>query len=293
MTTRAHPWIRLRRNISQNRVLAYAVGFSLLFHLSMITIFRIVLYFPEENVDYFPLEIVNPQETRVTEDETVPASSGLTLPSLDNPFSKSNTLASAESDALSANAMDELPKISLPTLAFAELERLEATQSGLRLQTEFRSDMPDRATDSWSRFGEEVASLRGAMSRLAASFSSPEAEIESPPAIIEARPAPGFVAQIDWLTGENTRELIYAPPLSELWDVDPSLFDSLAAIIFKVNVEGKVVEVLTPIEDERGLVSAVARQLLKYRFEPTLGESSALEQQGTLVLRADPVPSQP
>jgi hypothetical protein len=57
-------------------------------------------------------------------------------------------------------------------------------------------------------------------------------------------------------------------------------------LVFRVNARGDVTEVFAPVEDEQGIVVAMGKALLKYRFAP-IEDTSGEDQSGTLTLAPD------
>jgi hypothetical protein len=105
-----------------------------------------------------------------------------------------------------------------------------------------------------------------------------------------SRPVEGLALYIDWMSAPEDRELIFAPPIDALWRLDPTSLVEPIAIMFKVNPEGQVIEVMTPIEDEDGVVASAGKALIKYQFAP-LESDFDNDQYGTLLIAPDEGPS--
>jgi hypothetical protein len=268
----------------RDRAILVAFAFSLFFHLSMITLFKIVVVFPEERLHYFPVEIVNPLQLagRFVPSQSESVSSRIAMPSLSDPFQNG-----AERQDTDSSDSAAIAGINLPKLSFAELERLEARDAGLRLKTEYDGPTETRQLDSWARFGEEIEGLRGVILGVLDRLQGEAASVPLEPAPrIEVHPAPGFSGYIEWNDEPKARGLIYAAPVPELWGKDPAAFALPVTIGFRVNSDGKVTEVLPPLGDDSLVVEAVSNELLHYRFEPGTS-SEKQDQHGTLFLAAE------
>ena len=75
-------------------------------------------------------------------------------------------------------------------------------------------------------------------------------------------------------------------PIDALWGLAPSALPDSIALVFRVNRDGRVVEVVNPLDDPGGLAKSAERALRRYRFEPLLGDG-APTQGGTLIVRAE------
>ena len=74
-----------------------------------------------------------------------------------------------------------------------------------------------------------------------------------------------------------------------LWGLDSAELNEPIALVFKVDREGRVVQIIETLEGERKIVDAAARALMRYRFEP-LGEDMPPFQHGTLLIQAENKP---
>lgn len=266
--------------MAYDRAFVISVGVSLLFHLSMVTVFSIVIFFPREVIDYYTFRIVEPQAQRPRriargERLRVPSPADAPMPdALDAP--QGLDLDGDES------VWGELPEIELPTLEFAELRRLRVRERGLELRARHESLLSPQPRDAWARFGRELGHLRHALSstlRLSGG-KAPAGEDYAAPV---TRPAAGFEAHIEWMGEPRDRQLLFAPPIRALWGVDPATFDGPLVLEFTVNPQGRVTSAWSPQLDEAGLITDAQNSLLKYRFEPIDGGRA---QQATLHITA-------
>ncbi|GMU94076.1 MAG: hypothetical protein AMXMBFR4_31340 [Candidatus Hydrogenedentota bacterium] len=263
----------------RNRRLTVALFVSALFHLSMVTLFSIYIWVPVNPIHYYEFDIVDP----VTR-QSVIHGQRLRLPSLEEALASPpnvNPLLAPDSSLTISGPEDlatVLPDISLPTLEIAELERLHMRERGMRALAEFE---PGRPRDSWGRFISEIGRLDDALRQLPL-FSGPDDEAGRAPVPV-SRPVEGLAVYVDWMGEPEDRELIFSPPIDALWGVAPSRMTESISVVFKVNPQGEVIEVLTPVEDEQGIVASAGRALLKYRFAPLEGSTQG-DQYGTLII---------
>lgn len=270
----------------RDRVFIVALGLSTLLHLSMVTLFTIVITFRIEPTQYWSFDIVDARtmqpmfRTQATPMPTLKAPDLLADPAL--PPLHVGELAGTDTPA----AASGLPEITLPRIEFAELEQLEARERGLQTGVRYESMLERNPQDPWTRFNEELDQFRNALRDLPLFDRSEDVE-DTPAATLRpepaARPAEGFAAYIEWMTEPKDRALLFAPQVEALHDVAPSELIEPVVVVFRVNPLGRVVEVLTPVEDEKGIVSGVGRALLRYRFEPLPSEATE-DQRGTLIV---------
>ena len=252
--------------MAHDRAFLVSLGIALLFHLSAVTVFSIVIFFPRKEIDYYALRIVPPPTHAASAQSS---SHRLRVPSLDT-ASPGKALESESGSSLWAG----LPEIDLPTIEFAELRRLRVRQQGLDAWAARRESLfQPPLQDTWARFGRELGHLGSALSRLTLSDEAP-ADVAP-----VTRPARGFEAYILWVTEPRDRALLFAPPIEALWGRDPSALRDPITIEFTVNPEGRVVSVWSAHVDAEGVVTSAQNSLLKYRFEP-VGDGQ--DQQATL-----------
>ncbi len=265
--------------MARDRVFAVSLGVSLLFHLSMVTVFSIVIFFPRRQIKYYSFRIV---EARVPKTTTPDRRDLLRVPSADQALDKAR--APGFDEEMDVGDWASLPEIRLPELRFAELELLRAREKGLALRPLYDGLVERKPRDSWARFGEELGSLSSALSRLAPPWRA-SLDVEDQPTPV-SRHAAGFEFYVEWMSEPKDRQLIFAPPIEALWRADPAQLDLPITLIFKVNPDGKVVGgVLTPLDDEAGVVRSAAKALTDFRFEP-LDPDQNRDQRGTLLITA-------
>ncbi len=240
-----------------------ALVVSTALHLSMVTLFSIVVYVPRFPAQFSRVELVSAGEPVRAE--------GWSLP----PLARSLTASSEEA----------LPPIDLPTLSLPIVD--PALDAGRLADLESRAPIARREPDSWARFGQEIGALRERIGEIGAFVGlETQARAVTPVARVDS----GVTASIEWPQGAEARELVIKPTIGVLWDIrlaDPVLPLSIS---FSINARGQVTDVLAPPEDERGITRRVVSALRRFQFAPDTGDAS-LERQATLVIaveRAEP-----
>jgi hypothetical protein len=287
----------MARRASPRRPFTVALGFSILLHFSMFTLFSIVILFPREDIEYYELQFTDDpaalQPARAEDAPSPESRQALRIPSLEEALEEqpeapelSAPLDPPELAAPEAPLLDDLlPEITLPTLEYAGFDRLRLREDSLRIRSQYEGVLRSQRRDSWSRFGSELSRLRDALTRLPVlERLALEERDEAGPQLI-SRPAEGFEAYIEWMSEPRDREVILAPPISALWAREPTDLDEPLVLVFRVNPEGKVVEVQLPLEDEAGVIAGTAAALMKYRFEP-LDTEVERDQYGTFLISA-------
>lgn len=258
-----------------DRVLAATLALSLLFHLSAVSLFRIVIYFPRHDIQYFDVAIIDSsvplRPLSIPQDRLVLSTPGSGLEKLE-----------AERERLEIDdAWTRLPDIQFPTVKFEELGLLRLRRQGLETRSHYTELFEDTPDDAWSRFGRKLTSVSESLTRFAQG-SAPERTRKPVPV---SRPAPGFEAYLDWLSEPRDRQALSVHPIDALWGLDPAEFGEPIALVFRVDRAGKVLHVLDPVEDVDSILRASVEALKRYRFEPLLGDGPSI-QHGTLIIRA-------
>jgi len=253
--------------VPRNRTFTAALGVSMLIHLSMVSLFSIVIFFPRNDVDYYLFQIVP------TTANTAPNTPVTVKRAADDPF----TNTGSTTDEWAA-----YPTIELPTLEFAELKRLRFRQESLRVGERYERLFQETPRDSWARFGAELRSLSEALARLAPSWRAAEEETR-PKRQPVGRHSAGFEFYIEWMSEPRDRQPIIAPPMDVLWNASASQVVLPINMIVNVDPQGKVIEVQTALPDDAGIVNGVGRVLRSYRFEP-LADGETGNQRGVFIV---------
>ena len=263
------------RGRGRNRVLMVALTVSALFLFSAVTVFRVVIYFPREEVEYVQFSIVRAAPEPAPEPQTGDA----------GPWRPPHLAAGPDLERLTVRA--PLPDVDLPTLEFAELQRLRVRQEGMLTEELRREIFHEDDGDSWRRFGQGLDRVRRSLTGLTLSGGMEGFPDTAPPLpgfepeLPAARPADGYEAFLEWSNEPGDRQLLFAPPIQALWDAGPAALRLPLVIVIEVSALGRVVNVWSPAVDEDGLIDAIQLGVLKYKFEP-LEDPAAPNQMGTL-----------
>lgn len=259
-----------------DRVLASTLALSLLFHLSAVTLFRVVVYFPRHDIEYFDVSIVDwnshVRQLPLTQDRLVlPTSGGGGL----------ETLGGDSGPLETGGAWSGLPPIQLPTVRFAELGDLRDRRQALETRSRYTDLFEDAPDDAWSRFGRKLASVSESLTRFAHG-SAPEPARRPVPV---SRPAPGFEAYLEWMAEPLDRQALSVHPIDALWGLAPAEFGEPITLVFRVDRAGNVLDADYLAGGVGGVQEASVAALMRYRFEPLLGDGPST-QRGTLIISA-------
>jgi hypothetical protein len=218
---------------------------SLIFHLSAITLFSIVIYFPKERTRYAQLSFVEERPAVLAAAQAPGIVAALTRP-------RSTPAAAA---------------LDLPKLEFDPAGQLELGKLSLSGKS-FYEDSPAPELDTWARFGEGIqqvrASLLGIAGAPALRLSGDGDERGGEPATIDM--GPGLRALPDW-AGAKPRAVLFTPPAFFRGSMPAAPLD----FFLSIDATGAVNSVVcmraasTPIEEE---LNAFFRQC---RFAPQEG----------------------
>lgn len=260
----------------RGRVFKAALTASLLVHLSAVTLFRIVIYFPRNDTEFFDVAIV---ETRMP--FAAAADTGtLNIPSADDTFARlGEGIEDRNADA--AEGREGLADFRLPTLRFDDLNILRIRRDVLQTRTRYEEIFQAQPTDAWARFGKSLSSFGEQLTRLG---GAPELE-EKPLPVPISHPAPGFNAYLEWLAEPYDRRVLAVKPIDALWGLDPAQLTEPLALVFRVDRDGSVIDVLEPIDTSSEITEASAEALREYRFEPLFAEGPDA-QPATLIVRS-------
>jgi hypothetical protein len=259
---------------SRDRIILVSLVISFFFHLSMVTLFRIVIYFPKEPIVYYDLRIVDSTSYSVLADSL--------QETLEVPSSESAAERFAD-DSVREDRWSSLPPVTLPTLQFSELDMVRLNQTGLNTRTRYEDLFQEEANDLWSRFGRKLSTVGDILSH---SNSEVVSSLSKPQAILAGRPAPGFEAYIEWMSEPYDRQPLMVQKIEALWGADASALSTPLVFIFRVNKAGRVTFIQVPFEDEDGLVDSSAQAIFGFRFEQLLGDESEI-QHGTIIIRPE------
>jgi hypothetical protein len=257
--------------------LATAFLIATLFHLSMVTVFRIVVVFPETKAKYCQIQIFS--EAPPAPETAAPPRTGGGELILRRPL-------------LLAQAPET--RVELPTMNFGELERLRVrSEAGTDPAALNRGFEP---TGSWAGFAGGLQNIGLKLRELVFPGEQVAPENTRHP-VAKHHPAPGYSGEIVWDAAPRDRELLFAPPIGALADTANAGLRWPVEIVLTVSPAGRVVNVWCAAVDEAGVIDAVQRAALQYRFAPlpadTVAETgtAAAKQMATLFIR--PADEQP
>lgn len=265
------------RGRRETRVFRLALAASLFLHLSAITIFRVVVYFPRNPVFYVGLRVV--PDDRPEREPRPPSAPEIPAVAESGALRLGNLLASEE----------DAPDVELPTLEFAELDRWRLSRNlelGAGAAAAMPADTPPR--DSLQLFGAGVEMVRSSLKRLAIGEQAPEPVAEPPeaPVIKINSPVEGLRVELEWDTPPRDRQAMITPPMEALWRLDPVALDKPISFVLQVDPTGRVTSVWSPVVDETGLLDSIQVALLKFRFMPV--QDAGPQHMGTIrISRAD------
>ena len=265
----------------------------------MVTLFSIVIMFERREQSYIKFELVNVDAPTAA----APTEAGVTNPDrvtlrgpdavLDPPRPDAAEFPDLALNHLQLEtpglATRRVPSVELPRLEFAELERLRLRQEVLSPDAIRDDYFQPRSRDPWARFGQSIGQLTDALKRFQSNELQPAETVHPSLPVLVSRPAPGFEAYIEWMGEPKDRLVLSTPPIQALWGRDPVELDAPVSLLFTVNPDGRVVEVLNPMDDD--LTTAIGIALSKYRFAPLVDADS--NQQGTFQVIGVPGADQP
>ena len=266
----------------RRRAFMVAMIFSLFFHLSMVTVFSIVIYFPREDIEFYNFRIIQTVPIKATSSINF-SENQLRVPSIEANLEKHLGL---EGEDVLEDLVATLPSINLPTLEFSELDRFRMYQDTLSARSRYDELFTQQPQDSWSRLATGLRKVGGSLLHLGGlgtEESLTEEKVDSALPLYHT-PMEGFEAFIEWQEDPKERRLLYAPPIRALWDAQETLLEQSIEIVLQVNASGRVVNVWSPKTDQTGLLDNVQKTVLRYRFEPQ-PELGKQRQSATLHIR--------
>lgn len=257
------------------RVFLAALTFSFLVHLSMVTVFRIVVTFPREEVLYYDVSLVEASELDGVFGPVV--AEALEAPSA------SDALERLEQGGTSADvdSWPSLPSVDLPRLSFSELDLVRLSQTSLDARSRYDDLFEDEAPeDLWAQVGRRLNSVGELLTSGRRGVLQDEPESKR---IFAGHPATGVDIYIEWMTPPYDRQMLVMQPIKELWGADVERLQGAIVFVIRVNPAGRVTFVQMPLDETDGLMNTVAGVMFRNLFEP-LDELNAGEQHATVFL---------
>lgn len=250
--------------------------FSLILHLSAVTIFKIVVYVPRPESQYLDIRIV---QTDLEENVPPAGESRLRL-------SKNVESVENESD-FDINALKQSGNFELPKIEFEELEKLKLRRT--LVEDDITKPLVEEYKDSWAQFGVGINKIRESLSALnpfSLGTESEEKGTASTPStpvspLIKQNLGSGIEIMYRWITPPFDRTLLFVPGLLEISKKDLSPKENAYDFMLTVLPDGTVSRVvdLNIIEDE--MSKYIKEEVSKIRFEPLISGESG-EQQVTI-----------
>lgn len=267
----------MKRAGKRDRIFRIALGVSFAFHLSMVTIFRIVIYFPADELGYYRISIIDSAEA--------PAFSKAFQPDVEAAEKPALLGEEAESEAIQPS-WPNLPSVDLPRLNFSELKLPSTAELDTDARMRYEELLDDTPDDLWAQVGEKLHTVGEIFSR---KDDPIEASSDTDPQrMMIGHPAPGFEAVLEWLTPPYTRQPLLVEKVDALWGADAAALNTMSneslVLVFEVNPEGNVLSVQMPLADEAGIVKDSVDALKRYQFTPLL--EGPEKQHGTLTIQA-------
>lgn len=260
---------------SRDRVLLTALGVSFLVHLSMVTVFRIVITFPRQEIEYYDLSLVEAAER--------PSVSAPLTGTLEAP-SASDALSRLEGDGAASDDGDwpALPSVALPRLSFSELDLVRLSRTSLDTRSRYDGLFEEEPDDLWAQFGRRLSSV-GELLR-SGRRESLDGEA-GPKRLFAGHPAPGFDTYIEWMTPPYDRQMLVMQKIDALWGKGPEALHEPLVMVVRVNAAGRVTFVQMPLEDPGGVLNSAAGSMFQNLFEP-LENPDGGEQHATVIVQS-------
>jgi hypothetical protein len=250
--------------------LAVALALAAVFHLSMVSIFSIVITVPRATERFSSLDIVK-----------LPAPS----PPRASRRGQLRLRITPRFVPPAPNPALNLPEITLPRLELPDLQKEQTEEQRLQISTNFAGMFEEPAQDqrdSWAAFTQELRDIGRALTGMPADTSM---EPEVAPIRVN-NVAQGFDLEVRWLTEPKQRRLLFSPPIEALWRLESAQIPQPITLSFIVDPEGKVTDVQAPADSGAGIVGELEAALRQYRFE-SLALGAETVQQGALILSAE------
>lgn len=257
-----------------DRVFLAALTFSFLLHLSMVTLFRIVVTFPREPILYYDLSLVEASERG-----TLPGT--LTRESLEVP-SASDALKRLEvgEEGSSDSDWPSLPSVALPRLSFSELDLIRLSQTSLDTRSQYKELFEEEPDDLWAQFGRRLSSVGELLTNRRGGGGD---GIAGPSREFAGHPAPGVDIYVEWMTPPFDRQMLVLQPIDALWDLDGPSLDEPLVFVVRVNAQGRVTFVQMPLGETDGLLKSAAGAMFRNVFEP-LEDVNGEDQHATVII---------
>ncbi len=265
--------------MAASRTFTVALVVSTLFHLSMVSVFSIVIRFPNSPTPYCTIDIVH---------QAAPSRADDRERDVLRTTSPERLIETSEAELYGPELPDALPEIELPRLEIASAEPFSNREESEKIRSRFGEIFEQRTPepeDSWAMFTRELRGIGPTLSRLTLPRDSAPPRPERVPI---ARTGTGVDVSVEWMSAPRDRKALYSPPMGALWNVDAAQLQAgPIMLVFTVSPEGKVTDVQSSVEDDAGVIAGVKKGLKRFLFEPLIGQESR-DQRGTLYVTPEP-----
>ncbi|GMW00465.1 MAG: hypothetical protein AMXMBFR84_16020 [Candidatus Hydrogenedentota bacterium] len=262
--------------VGSNRVFYAALGFSLLFHFSMVTVFSIEVWLPVQRAEYFDFEIVPVPEISVKTDVLAEQDAIVQVPELNTNLSLSTPESAITGDVELAAT---LPTIQLPSLQSSDLN---ITIDPLGLSPDY-TNSDTRRRDSWELVITELAEVGDVLKRMTPWDSQEITSVPQPVRIPPLQSSDEATVRIEWMTDPLERKVLFAPTIDVAGLGNSALLSDSISLVFRADSGGRVTEVLTPVQEDSAVQVSAGQALLEFRFEP-IGSGASAQQYGILII---------
>ncbi len=273
LLVRTTPQDDLLREIKKDKYRFFVIIlFSLLLHLSAVTIFKIVVYVPRSDLQYIDMKVVQ------VESPMILASSQLRISgeSQDFGWGGSKDLVSGIDN-----------KIELPQLEFEEMEKLRL-RSTLIEEIETEKPLIQEFRDSWAQFGVGVSKIRESLSALSPfSEESKYSNIKRSESASILRHNIGNNIEITYrcLAPPYQRKILFAPLSLDITGKLDRAAPQSFEFLLEVNSDGNVVRVADLSIEGGENISDIKELVEKIKFEPILEVSLENRETQQITLR--------
>ena len=250
--------------------------FSLILHLSAVTIFKIVVYVPRPESQYLDIRII---QTGLEENVPPTGESRLRL---------SKNVESVEDEGdFDINILKQSGNFELPKIEFEELEKLKLRRTLVEDDITTKP-LVEEYKDSWAQFGVGINKIRESLIALNPFSLETELEEKEPSQssisispLIKQKLGSGSEIMYRWITPPYDRTLLFVPGLLEISKKDLSTEEKDYDFMLTVLPNGTISRVidLNIIEDE--VSKYIKEEVAKIHFEPLISDGSG-EQQVTI-----------
>jgi len=259
--------------MGRNRVFQVALAVSVVFHLSMVTIFSIQIPFTRPVVVYYPFDIVDPYTFQPV---FRPEHATLRAPELADLFRPPAAAADPRDSldsrqplfsgpAMQTGRFAALPTVDLPQLDYANLDLMAIRDMQLELGRSVDAVAARPPTINLDRQFERIADTL-IRQPLLEGFDG-ETRVDERTIITQAA-AQGFVADIEWRDPPLDRPILFAPPIAVLGGPSAAAIAAPLSVDITVAPGGQVEVAFAPVQLDADTAQQLEAGLERWRFNP-------------------------